>query len=309
MRAVLFFSAAVLCGITALQAAEPSAFGAGNLDADKPYGLTETEKSIYENKKALKALRMRNRENGAQLQSLRERIDGLQTIVEGLNEKAQQNRRTLSEIKQGADAKAQERDEKIAALEAAVKADEANVAALKTLLETVAEQVDTMRADYVSKEEYNVLVRDLNAFKREMAGVLKHVKAPAASKAADPYAKYASKTLAAKAKQNYDRLFFKKAIPMYEELIRRNYKPAYAHFMIGEMWHYRKQWTKALSYYKASAKLYDKAPYMPKLMLHSAECMMHTGDKAHARRFLQALRSKYPSSPEAREAKKLLANL
>ncbi len=307
MKPFLLLAGPVLAG-TLANAAEPSAFGAGNLDSANPYGLTETEKAIYQNKKALQSLRGKSGENAVQIQSLRERIDGLQTIIEGLNEKAQSNKMTLGEIVKAQGERAQERDEKIATLEAAVAANEANIASLKALLETLATQVDTINADYVSKDEYNRLVNDINRFKQEVARTLKSVtvtsKAPA-----DPYASMSSRKLAAEAKKNYDRLYFRKAIPMYEELIRRNYKPAYAHFMIGEMWHYRKKWQKALSYYKASAKLYDKASYMPKLMLHSAECMIHTGDKTHAERFLKALRAKYPDSPEAAKADKLLARL
>ena len=37
-----------------LVAAEPSAFGAGNLDSTSPYGLTSSEKAVLENKKSLK---------------------------------------------------------------------------------------------------------------------------------------------------------------------------------------------------------------------------------------------------------------
>jgi TolA-binding protein len=307
MKKPLQAIAMLLPAVAVLHAGEPSAFGAGNLDSEQPYGLTQTEKSIYENRKTLRAIQSKSRENSLQLQSLRERIDGLQTVIEGLSEKAQVNRKALGAIENEQQAAALERDEKIKALEDSLTAQEANIEALKTLLESLAAQVDTINADYVSKDEYNRLVRDVNAFKRDMAGVLKKVAAPAAS--TDPYAKLSSKQLAAKAKKNYDELYFRKAIPMYEELIRRNYKPAYAHFMIGEMWHYRKKWDKALSYYKASAKLYDKASYMPKLMLHSAECMMHTGDEAHAKRFLEALKAKYPDAPEAAEADRLLSRL
>ncbi|UFS63328.1 tetratricopeptide repeat protein [Sulfurimonas sp. HSL-3221] len=288
-----------------LQASEPSVFGAGNLDSDSPYGLTESEKKIVENRQNLKNTKRKSQENSAQLQSLRERIDGLQTIIEGLAEKTQENKLKVTELTSGEDIGAQ-RDARIAALEEAVRADEANIASLKTLLESMATQVDAINANYVSKDEFNALVGEINAFKRDLGKTLKSVSAPAAGASLESKS---SKELAAEAKASYNKLFFKDAIPMYEELIRRNYKPAYAHFMIGEMWHYRKEWSKALSYFKESAARSSKTSFMPTLMLHSAECMMHTGDSANAKKFLRSLIAKYPASGEAAEAERLLNTL
>lgn len=303
MKRASFLIAAVLCS-QAAAASEPSAFGAGNLDSDTPYGLTSTEKKIVENRHTLQNTKRKITENSEQLSSLRERLDGMQTILEGLAEKAQSNKMMLDTL---AGDKEQDalRDEKIAALQKAIEAQDTNLASMKALMETMASTLDTINANYVSKDEYNQLVSEVNAFKKSLSKTLKSVAAPTQ----DPYASIASKDLAARAKQNYKKLYFRKAIPMYEELIRRNYKPAYAHFMLGEMWHYRKQWAKALAYYKESARRYDKASYMPKLMLHSAECMKHLKDRANAKKFLQALLAKYPDAPEAADAKALLRTL
>ena len=288
------------------EASEPSAFGAGNLDSAQPYGLTATEKEIVENRKNLQNAKRLSQENSEELRSLRERLDGLQTIIESLNEKAQDNKRKMGELENANMGVEANRDQKLAALEEAVKANEANIAALKSLLQTLAGQVDRINAEYVSKTEYNRLVDDINAFKRDLSKTLKGI---SSAEPADSYARLSSKTLALNAEEAYGKRFFKKAIPMYEELIRRNYKPAYAHFMIGEMWHYRKSWSKALSYYKESVSRHDNASYMPTLMLHSAECMMHTGDSANAKKFLQSIRAKYPDSSEAAEAAALLNTL
>jgi len=287
-----------------LHASEPSVFGAGNLDSDSPYGLTDAEKKIVENRQDLKSTKRKSQENSTQLQSLRDRIDGLQTIIEGLADKTQQNKLQVDELAKGAAAK---RDARIAALEASVQADEANIASLKALLEKMATQVDAINTNYVSKDEFNGLVEQINAFKRDLGKTLKSVSAPVTD--GETYASKSNQELAAEAQQQFDKLYFKNALPLYEELIRRNYKPAYAHFMIGEMWHYRKEWSKALSYYKESASRSSKSSYMPTLMLHSAECMMHTGDSVNAKKFLQSLVAKYPATSEAAEAERLLNTL
>jgi TolA-binding protein len=79
--------------------------------------------------------------------------------------------------------------------------------------------------------------------------------------------------------------------------------------MIGEMKYRRKNYAEALTYFKKSSQLYSKASYMPTLLLHSAIAMDKTGDKAHARKFYNAVIAKYPNSKEAKEAKRLLAKL
>jgi len=76
--------------------------------------------------------------------------------------------------------------------------------------------------------------------------------------------------------------------------------------LIGEMYYKRKDYAKAISYFKKSSKLYAKASYMPRLMLHTAIAMQKTGDKKHAKAFFNAIMQKYPNSKEAREAKKYL---
>ena len=93
---------------------------------------------------------------------------------------------------------------------------------------------------------------------------------------------------------------------MYEYLIEKNYKPAYAHYMIGVMNYRRKNYANAIAYFKESAKLYSKASYMPTLLLHTAVAMKRTGDKQNAQKFFKVLMKKYPSSAEAKSAKKYI---
>ena len=118
--------------------------------------------------------------------------------------------------------------------------------------------------------------------------------------------KISSAKLYNQAKANFDKKYYTKAIQNYKELIKRKYKPAYAHYMIGEMNFKRKNYAEAISYFKKSASLYDKASYMPTLMLHTAIAMDMTGDKEHAKAFYNAILTKYPNSKEAKKAKKYL---
>jgi TolA-binding protein len=163
---------------------------------------------------------------------------------------------------------------------------------------------DSINAKYVSKSEFNSLVDDVNSFKALIAKELKNgTTAKASTSELD---RMSSADVLKKADAFYKKRYYTDAIKYFEHLIKKNYKPAYSHFMIGEMNYKRKNYSNAISYFKKSSSLYSKAWYMPKLMLHTAISMSKTRDKAHARTFFEAVVAKYPNSPEAEVAREYL---
>lgn len=103
--------------------------------------------------------------------------------------------------------------------------------------------------------------------------------------------------------------YFTKAIPMFEQLVASNYKPAANNYYLGEIWYYRKKYDDAIRHFKTSAMLYDKASYMPKLLLHSAIAFEKTKDFSNAANFYSTLIDIYPDSTEAKTATKNLSNI
>ena len=297
-----------LLSATLLSAAEPSAFGAGNLDSPNPYGLTESEKHILKNKELLKDVEQESRSTASQVDSLRERMDGLQSIVEGLNEKSYANKLAVEALKQNFDYDRDERTQSMQELENIVKANEANVVELKKVLESFSGMLDTINGSYVTKEEYNALVKEVNDFKTLVSKELKQKPAPVASQGSS-LDKMSNAEVARDAETFYENQHYSKAIEYYEHLIKKRYKPARANYMIGTMWFKRKDYGKAIAYYKESAKLYSKADYMPELMLNTAISMQATKDIANAKKFYGAVVTQYPNSPEAKTASERLAKL
>jgi len=279
---ILFLS--VFAAPAILLSSEPSAFGAGDLTSPDPYGLTTSEEVILETKKKLKKVAQKSTYQENQLDSLRERIDGLQSVLESLSRKVHNNK-----------VQAQSSGEYEQRLAKEIEQSKAQLANLKVTLQELVATVDEINLHYVTKKEYNALVDEINALKKRSG-----------SKKRSTKSKKSNFALAKDAKKYYDKRYFTKAIALYEELIERNYKPAYAHYMIGEMNFKRKNYAQALSYFKKSTMLYDKASYMPTLMLHSALSMEKTGDTKHAKAFFKAIVKKYPDSSEAKEAKKHL---
>jgi uncharacterized protein YkvS len=151
---------------TSLSAAEPSAFGAGDLSKDDPYGLTESEKYILKNKNELKKIEKKTHVQNSKVETLLERLDGLQTIVEGLGEKSHNQKLDSENYQKG-------QKENFDNLLARVDANEKNILEFKTLLSELSKVIDTINSKYISKDEFNTLVKEINSLKDNISKELK----------------------------------------------------------------------------------------------------------------------------------------
>lgn len=284
-----------------LHASEPSAFGAGDLSNPEPYGLTQSEKVILQNKDKLHKIVVENNNQSNQVESLRERIDGIQSVVESLTRKSHNNKIKIEQLNNQNMEVAKGNDEYIKRLELTVGANSESIATLKKSLEELYLKVDKILSNYVSKEDYNSLVDDVNTFKTLVSKELK-----SGTKESDSFAGMDRGDIYDKAKVYFDNKNYTKSIEYYSYLIEKHYKPAYSHYMIGEMKFQRKNYAEAISYFKKSASLYDKASYMPTLMLHTAISMDKTNDKEHAKAFYQGIIVKFKGTKEAEEAQNYL---
>jgi TolA-binding protein len=284
-----------------LHSAEPSAFGAGDLDSSSPYGLTSTEKVILQNKTKLNTVVVKSKNQANEVDSLRERIDGLQGIIESLSRQAHNNKVTLKKIQTSNDENLHNSDEYSRRLSSIVDKNVVDIQKTQKLIAQLFELTNEIENNYISKKEFNDLVASFNSFKSLVAKELAHGHTTKKSKSSQ-----SSVDLYNSAKAFYDKKYYTKAIKNYETLISRNYKPAYANYMIGEMNYKRRNYANAITYFKTSASLYSKASYMPRLMLHTAISMQKSSDTKHAKVFFNAIISKYPKTKEAQEAKKYL---
>lgn len=293
-----------------LSAVEPSAFGAGDLNSPNPYGLTSNEKVILDTKNKLHKVSVKSNNQENKLDSLRERIDGLQSVIESLSRKAHNNKINLMKQSELSKLKTENSSEYEKRLSEIVQLNSTHIEEQKVLLEKqkillseISVMVDTINKKYVSKEEFNALVNDVNQFKSLIA---KELKGSSKKSSKSKLSSLSSAELYKKGNAFFKKKYYTNAIENFELLIKRNYKPAYAHYMIGEMNFRRKNYADAISYFKKSSALYSKASYMPKLMLHTAIGMYKTNDKSHAKRFFEAVVNKYPDSVEAKEAQSYL---
>ncbi len=282
--------------------AEKSAFGAGDLNNPSPYGLTKAEKSILDNKETINDLEGVVRKNRSRIGSVEESLSGIRSIVEGLNETGRNDKLSLESLKEDLGAMRESSNETNAKVDALIQNHDENIKQLKVVMGELSSLIDRINSTYVSKEEYNTLAKEINAFKADVAKQLKKI----ASGGTDPLENKSSAQVAKDALVLFNKKRYAEAIDSYEHLIKKNYKPAAAHYYIGESYFHLNEYANAVSYFKESASRYSKASYMPNLMLHTAISLDKLKDKDGSKQFLEALIAKYPKSAEAKKAKSLL---
>lgn len=275
-------------------AAEPSVFGAGDLNNPNPYGLTNEEKLILENKKEIQSVIQKHNAQNSKVETVTERLDGLQAIVEGLAQSNNEYKITLKKL-QEAEATEANTTSNIDDVKKQVIANTENIIQLKSLLEEFSHILDGINANYVSKEEFSALIKQLK------------VTIPVSSASVPP--KTDNESIEKEAKKFFEQKNYIEAQHNYEILIQKKYKVPEAHFMIGEAYFERKAYKEAVTYYKESAARNEKALYMPTLLLHSGISMEKTGDIATAKGFYQATIAKFSGSGAAKEANERLSKL
>ena len=305
MKSSLIFASLAIFLPFSLLGAEPSAFGAGNLNSPNPYGLTSSEKTLLQNKKSLRKVVVKTNNQANEVDSLRERIDGIQTIIESISASSRKNKLAIKSIDKKNNKDLENSSEFDKRFTESVEVNTQEIVKINLMLVEMSKLVDKINTSYVTKDEFNVLVKDLNQFKTLVAKELKSKSKPRKSKLDS----MSNGDVATKAKSYYDKKLYTKALEYYQHLIKKNYKPARGHYMVGEIYYYRKDYANSIAYFKKSASLYSKASYMPVLMLHTAIGMDKTNDKKNAKTFYNAVISKYPDSSSANIAKTKLGKI
>lgn len=254
-------------GLSLLNAYEPSVYGAGDINSATPYGLTQTEETVLDNKKTIQMLNNRLRE-------LQRKMDGLSSIIEG------QNKEVLA-LKEQLMMK-----DKDAQYEAERKQKDSN--RTYSMLLELGQMIDNIHNTYVTKDELTQLLSGSR-------GAGSPVNAnPISKNAADTY-------------RNGVRLFQKRSYRAagehFSQTLADNYKPAASNYYLAEVAFYTYQYSDAVAYYKQSAALYDKASYMDTLYLHTAIALDKSGEKEQAQGFYQYVIDNFPRSRAAVIAK------
>ena len=302
-------------------AKEPSAFLAGDLNQEVPYGLTKNEQIIHEQKTTISSLKKQQRKISVRLEQMEQSVDGMRSLYEGVSEQTRNTKNSISPIlnelqslvtnDEKAGEKSQVLQKRVEALQQSLElyAGEQNkqIEQLKALMRQMSGMIDSINGSYVESSRFETLENDFNDFKslvaKELRSIADSVKEPEDLSSQDNFA------LFEKAKKLRKQKDYRRAIKYYEHLIKNHFKPAASNFYMAESYYSLKEFSNAIIHFKTSAKRYDKASYMPTLLLHTAYSFQRTKDLKNAKIFYNALIDQFPSTSEAKEAKKLIKKL
>jgi TolA-binding protein len=316
MKSIFFF----LFIVVALYSKEVSVFGAGDLESSAPYGLTKSEKVILKNKKELNRFDQKIGIIRSDVSDISERVDGLETVVDGNSLKIQKHSKSLDN-----------KTKEIEVLKSDILFLKEEIQIITQKQKDIQDSLDStnqafnklvveVEKNYITKKEFNKLVKFINKqvdeAKKEKLAIQKQRETEKRKKALQKEKakkkltkKKSKKELLADAKHYFKKDYFKKAKPIFEFLVESNYRPAESSFYLGEILFYKKDYKRAIGYYKKSMMLYDKAKYIPRLLLHSAISFEKTSDKTNAVNFYGTLIDIYPKTKETQDAKKRLTKL
>ncbi len=312
------YSLIVVLLTTSLLSNEVSVFGAGDLESSTPYGLTSAEKVLLKNKKKINKFDRKIDATRSNIDTLSQRIEGLETIIDGDTRKLNTNVINVTQNTQNIKLHSlaiQELKQQLTDNSASIeklylefsqysKAQNKNIKALQKTIKELTTVTNKINTNYVSKKQFDELVTFINKSSKKTKAKVKSTKK---AKAKASYNK-PSRVLLSEAKALYKKDYFTKAIPIFKHLVNKKYKPAESNYYLGEIWFYRKKYKDAIHYFKTSMMLYDKATYIPKLLLHSAISFEELDDIENAANFYGTLIDAYPQSEEAKLAQEKLSN-
>ena len=279
----------VLIPIVVLSA-EPSVYGAGNLDSENPYGLSASEKKIVQNSKSVKSLEKQIKMMQLNYNHLQEKLDGTRSVTESISDKIGKIDSKISDVVGNDNNKSitlenlqNEIDELKQQLSDNITLQNENQDKIKSVLAELSSLIDSINTNYVSKDEFNKLIK-----KRSVKNSISGKSGAQLSREADKFFKNKS---------------YKNATIRFKKLVSMRYKPARSNFKLGEISYYQKKYNQAIVYYKKSIALYDKASYIPTLLYHTGISLSKLKKNKEASSFFNALKSNYPNSKEAKSLK------
>jgi len=284
--------------------AEQSVFGAGDLNSPKPYGLTPTEKVIVKTKKTTTINGKKIKKVDSKITQISDKIDGLESLFEGDSEKLNTLSRDFKQqtiqfdiVKKNTTTHKEQialLQEDIVSLKQQLELNTQNIEVLKKSFDKIVILVNKINKEYVTKDEFNKLLSMLDKTQKSRKKSTRKANVPNKS----------DKELMKEVRVLFKKDYFTKAIPILEHLISAKHRPAECNYYMGEIQYYRKHYKDALSYFKTSMMLYDKAKYLPRLLLHSAVSFEKIGDRKNAKNFYSTIVDVYPNTKEAKEASK-----
>lgn len=267
--------------------AEVSVFDAGNINKENPYGLTENEKVLLNNKKKVDRLDQNIGTMQSDVSLVQENIEGVKSLLDGINKRILAIETRITDLENNLNLQKTTYSKDISNLKSQIKMvqtqHDKDVKNITNALSQLTALIDSNSTEVDMPKVINLEPKD------KISDNLKYDDIPGAE-------------LLEMADKAYKSKEYLKASECFASLIKKNYKPAYSNFMLGEIEYFNKNYKNAIPYYDKSVAISQKGNYMPKLLYHTAISFDKIGDTNSANKFYKALKQAYPDSPEAKIA-------
>jgi TolA-binding protein len=294
------FSIILLIAASSLLAAEPSAYGAGNLDSKNPYGLTPSEEHILKNKEKVTTLDKSVGNVKIQLSQINENYEGLRSVTEAMGSKISKIDQKINSLAGESDARKETfivlnqdiADVKIY-VEQSRDLQDKNQEKIKIVLSELSSLIDSINTNYASKDNVMKIEDRVNILEKKLLKDTTQKK-----KVANSHKSGA--TLVAEGVALFEQKSYDEAKARFNELLEKNYKPARSNYYLGEIAYAKESYKIAIEHYKKSISLYDKAEYIPRLLYHTGISFNKLKENSQSKQFFDALKQGYPDSKEAK---------
>jgi len=284
-----------------LYSEEPSAFEAGDLNLENPYGLTKDEKFILKNKQEIKKIKkmllsqqkiIQQQQNSLKLlklkllnyklkiDSITQRITGIETIlsqidnlsidVEKIKRDSNQSQTTILKLETDLKQLKIELNNLILVVNKNKVSNDNNTKMIINLIEELATNLDKLEKKVNTPSNYQLYQKALTLFKKQK---------------------------------------YKESKPIFLKLYNKNYKIADVSFFLGEIEYRFAHYQRALSYYKKSIQTGLSKHLIDDLLYHTGYSLEKLGQKESAKNSYLKLINDYPNSMFVKYAKKRLNNL
>jgi TolA-binding protein len=299
IKKTLIHTALVLGAVSTLYSAEVSVFEAGNINSDSPYGLTENEKILFEQRQQIEKLSKELAHMRSQYERLEGQIEGVQSVLDGTASRVGQSdaqAKTLVRRVEFLDSNLSSISAQFEQLKELAnqtrEVQETNNERVRTVLAEISSLIDSINANYAPKSQLDALEQKIEAIENSKTSQ---------TNSSDLESKEGA-VLIKEALEHFEANRLDESKIRYELLVQKNYMPARSNYYLGEIAYKKEQWRTAIKHYKISIDLYDKADYIPKLLYHTAISFDKIGEPSNANPFYNALKTNYPNSKEAKAA-------
>ena len=288
--------------------AEVSVFDAGNINKENPYGLTENEKVLLNNKKKVDRLDQNIGSMQSDVALAQENIEGVKSLLDSINQRILAIDSRVTQLENSLNSQKTTITKDISNLKSQIKANKTkhdeDVKNITKALGELTALIDSKHQDVsaitpaAQPKVQSENKKAINKETQETKSQVKEIKSQSNLKLDDiPAAE-----ILAMADKAYKAKEYNKASECFAHLVSKNYKPAYSNFMLGEIEYFNKSYKTAVPYYEKSVAISQKGNYMPKLLYHTAISFDKIGDTKSANKFYKALKQAYPDSAEAKAA-------